>query len=39
MPIVRQGGLAGHAEYVTKNRLFCDHPIATDMLVDVLTDR
>ncbi|KAF8063870.1 vacuolar iron transporter 4 [Scenedesmus sp. PABB004] len=39
LPVVRQSGLAGHAEYVTRSPFFTDHPVAIDMLVDVLTDR
>ncbi len=39
LPVIRQGGLAGQAEYVTKSPLFSAHPVAIDMLVDVLTDR
>ncbi|GBF96259.1 adenylate kinase [Raphidocelis subcapitata] len=39
LPVVRQAGLAGHAEYVTKSSFFCQNPVTVDMLVDVLTDR
>lgn len=39
LPVIRQSGLAGHAEYVTRNKLFTDTPVAIDMMVDVLTDR
>ncbi|KAI8462363.1 MAG: hypothetical protein J3K34DRAFT_191729 [Monoraphidium minutum] len=39
LPVVRQSGLAGHAEYVTKAPFFSEHPVAVDMIVDVLTDR
>lgn len=39
LPVVRQSGLAGHAEYITKSDFFVDHPIAVDMLVDIMTDR
>lgn len=39
LPVVRQSGLAGHAEYVTRSRLFTENPVAIDMMVDVLTDR
>jgi hypothetical protein len=39
LPVVRQSGLAGHAEYVTRSPFFTEHPVAIDMLVDVLTDR
>jgi hypothetical protein len=39
LPVVRQSGLAGHAEYVTRSPFFTEHPVTIDMLVDVLTDR
>eukprot|EP00882_Tetradesmus_deserticola_P019249 GHRQ01020707.1.p1 GENE.GHRQ01020707.1~~GHRQ01020707.1.p1 ORF type:complete len:460 (+),score=213.56 GHRQ01020707.1:50-1381(+) len=39
LPVVRQSGLAGHAEYVTRSSFFTEHPVAIDMLVDVMTDR
>jgi hypothetical protein len=39
LPVVRQSGLAGHAEYVTRSPFFTEHPVAIDMLVDVMTDR
>eukprot|EP00879_Flechtneria_rotunda_P014177 GHRR01014814.1.p1 GENE.GHRR01014814.1~~GHRR01014814.1.p1 ORF type:complete len:234 (+),score=57.89 GHRR01014814.1:1852-2553(+) len=39
LPVVRQSGLAGHAEYVTRSAFFSEHPVAIDMMVDVLTDR
>ena len=39
LPVIRQSGLAGHAEYVTRSRLFTENPVAIDMMVDVLTDR
>jgi hypothetical protein len=39
LPVIRQSGLAGHAEYVTRSTFFSENPIAIDMLVDVLTDR
>lgn len=39
LPVIRQSGLAGHAEYVTRSPFFTENPIAIDMLVDVLTDR
>lgn len=39
VPVIRQSGLAGHAEYVTRSPFFNEHPVAIDMLVDVLTDR
>lgn len=39
LPVVRQSGLAGHAEYVTRSPFFSEHPVAIDMLVDVMTDR
>lgn len=39
LPVIRQSGLAGHAEYVTRSAFFTENPIAIDMMVDVLTDR
>jgi hypothetical protein len=39
LPVIRQSGLAGHAEYVSHAPFFLEHPIAVDMMVDVLTDR
>lgn len=39
LPVIRQSGLAGHAEYVTRSPFFTEHPVAVDMLLDVLTDR
>lgn len=39
LPVVRRSGLAGHAEYVTRSPFFGEHPVAVDMMVDVLTDR
>lgn len=39
LPVIRQSGLAGHAEYVTRSIFFTENPIAIDMLVDILTDR
>lgn len=39
LPVIRQSGLAGHAEYVTRSSFFTENPIAIDMLVDILTDR
>lgn len=39
LPVIRQSGLAGHAEYVTRSKFFSENPSAIDMLVDVLTDR
>jgi hypothetical protein len=39
IPVVRQSGLAGHAEYVTRSPFFAENPVAIDMLVDVMTDR
>lgn len=39
LPVIRQSGLAGHAEYVTRSSFFTDNPVAIDMMVDVLTDR
>jgi hypothetical protein len=39
LPVIRQSGLAGHAEYVTRSPFFTENPITIDMLVDILTDR
>jgi hypothetical protein len=39
LPIIRQSGLAGQAEYVTRNAFFSENPVAIDMMLDVLTDR
>jgi hypothetical protein len=39
MPIIKVGGLAGHAEYVTRNQLFTLKPEAIEMMIDVLSDR
>jgi hypothetical protein len=39
LPLLRQGGLSGRAEWATRDALFTDHPVAVDMLLDVLTDR
>jgi hypothetical protein len=39
LPVIRQSGLAGHAEYVTRSAFFTENPVAIDMTVDVLTDR
>jgi hypothetical protein len=39
LPIVMRSGLAGRADYITRNRLFTDHPLAINMVLDVLSDR
>jgi hypothetical protein len=39
MPIVMRSGLAGRADYITRNRLFTNHPLAVNMVLDVLSDR
>ena len=39
IPVVMRSGLAGFAEYATRNRLFADHPLAVNMVLDVLSDR
>ena len=39
MPTLKRCSLAGHAELKTHNTLFNEHPIAADMLMDILTDR
>ncbi|KAK9839848.1 hypothetical protein WJX81_005830 [Elliptochloris bilobata] len=39
MPVLKRCSLAGHAELKTRNKLFSRHPLAADMLIDILTDR
>ncbi|GBF89078.1 adenylate kinase [Raphidocelis subcapitata] len=39
LPLLRRGGLAGRAEWTSREALFTDHPAAVDMLLDVLADR
>ena len=39
VPLLKRCSLAGHAELKTHNPLFVDHPRASDMLIDILTDR
>ncbi|KAI8474928.1 MAG: hypothetical protein J3K34DRAFT_374708 [Monoraphidium minutum] len=39
LPRLRQGGLAGRAEWAARDALFTEHPVAVDMLLDVLSDR
>ena len=39
VPLLKRCSLAGHAQLKTTNPLFGDHPQASDMLIDILTDR
>lgn len=39
LPLLKRCSLAGHAELKTHNPIFSEHPLAADMLMDVLTDR
>ncbi len=39
LPILKRCSLAGHAELKTHNPLFSQHPLAAEMLMDILTDR
>lgn len=39
MPVLHESGMAGRVEYVSHLPLFIEHPRATMMLIDVLTDR
>lgn len=39
VPLLKRCSLAGHAELKTHNPLFVEHPKASDMLIDILTDR
>lgn len=39
VPLLRRCSLAGHADLKTHNMLFTRAPIATDIFIDVLTDR
>ena len=39
LPLLKRCSLAGHAELKTHNSLFSEHPLAADMLMDILTDR
>lgn len=39
VPLLQQGALAGHAEWVTRDTLFDQHPVAVNMMLDVLSDR
>ena len=36
MPLLKRCSLAGHAELKTRNELFSRHPLAADMLIDIL---
>ena len=39
LPLLKRCSLSGHAELKTHNSIFTEHPLAADMLMDVLTDR
>ncbi len=39
MPVLKRCSLAGHAELKTRNQLFSRHPLAADMLIDILVRR
>lgn len=39
VPLLRQGGLSGHAEWVSQAGVFSAVPEAVDMVLDVLSDR
>ena len=39
VPLLKRCSLAGHAQLKTTNPLFGEHPQASDMLIDILTDR
>ena len=39
VPLLKRCSLAGHAHLKTTNPLFGEHPQASDMLIDILTDR
>eukprot|EP00798_Chlamydomonas_sp_ICE-L_P013833 gene13833-19754_t len=39
VPMLKESGMSGQAEYSCDLRLFNDHPRAAQMLMDVLTDR
>ena len=39
IPQLRRCALAGHAIFESTDSLFIDHPMATDMLIDILSDR
>ena len=36
MPVLKRCSLAGHAELKTRNQIFSRHPLAADMLIDIL---
>lgn len=36
---VKRCSLAGHAEWFSTHRLFHEHPVAVDMVIDILSDR
>ena len=38
-PLLHECGLTGRADYVSDAALFTDHPVTTQMVLDVLTDR
>ena len=39
VPLLRRCSLSGNADLLTHNALFSQHPLAVDMLIDILTDR
>ncbi len=39
VPLLKRCSLAGHAQLKTTNALFGEQPQASDMLIDILTDR
>ena len=39
VPLLRRCSLSGNADLLTHNALFTRHPLAVDMLIDILTDR
>lgn len=39
LPLLYSNAMAGHVDFSTKNCVFDHQPNATDMLIDVLTDR
>ena len=39
VPLLRRCSLAGHADYKTRAAVFQAHPLAVDMLIDILTGR
>lgn len=39
VPILNRCGMAGETVFKTGDKMFLEHPIAINMLIDVLTDR